>query len=258
MHNHIASGVAVVCLFGIASAAVAQQAPPQQAPSRPAAPGTRPAATAPAQQGTATFQQQVSYALGRNFAANLKGNEIECDLQYLIAGITDALRNAQPRWTDEQLQPVMQQFSRQMEQKMGAKFERLATQNQQEAAKFLTENAKREGVQTTTSGLQFRVVKQGTGPSPTINDRVRCHYRGTLLNGTEFDSSANQGGPAEFSVAEVIPGWTEALQKMRVGDKWQLFVPPDLAYGMNPHPSSGLEPNSLLVFDIELLEVLPQ
>jgi FKBP-type peptidyl-prolyl cis-trans isomerase FklB len=145
-----------------------------------------------------------------------------------------------------------------MEQKMGAKFERLATQNQQEAAKFLAENAKREGVQTTTSGLQFRVVKQGTGASPTINDRVRCHYRGTLLNGTEFDSSANQGGPAEFAVAEVIPGWTEALQKMRVGDKWQLFVPPDLAYGMNPHPSSGLEPNSLLVFDIELLEVLPQ
>jgi FKBP-type peptidyl-prolyl cis-trans isomerase len=122
----------------------------------------------------------------------------------------------------------------------------------------LAKNAQREGVQTTTSGLQYRVVQQGTGASPTINDSVRCHYRGTLLNGTEFDNSANQGGPAQFRVDEVIPGWTEALQKMRVGDKWQLFVPPDLAYGMHPDPRSGIEPNSLLVFEIELLEVLPQ
>jgi FKBP-type peptidyl-prolyl cis-trans isomerase len=238
-------------------AVYAQQNAQQPAAQRPAA-STRPAAPGAAQPGAATFQQQVSYALGRNFAANLKGNEIECDLQYLLAGISDTLRNAPLKWTDEQLEPVMDQFGQQMQQKMAAKIEQMATKNQQEGTKFLAENAKREGVQTTKSGLQYRVVKQGTGASPTINDRVRCHYRGTLLNGMEFDSSANQGGPAEFAVAEVIPGWTEALQKMRAGDKWQLFVPTELAYGMHPDPRSGIEPNCLLVFEIELLEVLPQ
>jgi FKBP-type peptidyl-prolyl cis-trans isomerase len=258
MQTRNAFAAAVICLTGMIVSSFAQQNPARPGTQRPAAPAARTPAAAAAPQGAATFQQQVSYAIGRNFAEGLKGNEIECDLQYLIAGITDALRNAPPKWTDEQLQPVMQQFGRQMQQKMAAKVERLATKNQQEATKFLSENAKREGVQSTTSGLQYRVVKQGSGAAPTINDRVRCHYRGTLLDGTEFDNSANQGGPAEFRVDEVIPGWTEALQKMRVGDKWQLFVPPDLAYGMNPHPSSGIEPNSLLVFDIELLEVLPQ
>jgi FKBP-type peptidyl-prolyl cis-trans isomerase len=246
----------LVCLGGI-PAASAQQNTQQPATQRPATPRPQPAAAA-APQGAATFQQQVSYALGRNFAANLKGNDIECDLQFLLAGISDTLRNAPPKWTDEQLQPVMERFGQQMEQKMTARIERLATKNQQEAATFLAENGKRQGVQTTTSGLQYRVVKQGTGTSPTINDSVRCHYRGTLLNGMEFDNSANQGGPAQFRVDEVIPGWTEALQKMRVGDKWQLFVPPDLAYGMQPDPRSGIEPNSLLVFEIELVEVLPQ
>jgi FKBP-type peptidyl-prolyl cis-trans isomerase FklB len=112
-------------------------------------------------------------------------------------------------------------------------------------------------VQTTASGLQYRVLREGNGPSPTLQDTVRFNYRGSLLNGTEFDSSARQGGPAEFPVNGVIPGWTEALQKMKVGDKWQLFVPPNLAYGENP-PGPPIEANSLLVFEIELLQVVPQ
>lgn len=144
-----------------------------------------------------------------------------------------------------------------MQQKAMARIQRQAAKNQQEAAAFLAQNSKREGVQTTASGLQYRVIQQGDGPSPTLTDQVRCNYRGMLLNGTEFDSSARHGGPAEFRVDEVIPGWTEALQKMHVGDKWQLFVPPTLGYEMNP-PGPPIEPNSLLVFEIELLEVLPQ
>jgi FKBP-type peptidyl-prolyl cis-trans isomerase len=232
-----------------------------QQPARPAGQppqsAVAPAGAAPEQPGAATARQQVSYALGRNFAANLRANEIVCDLEFLFAGISDVLKNAPPKWTDEQLQPILQQFGQEMEQKAVARFERQAKANEQAAAKFFAENAPREGVQSTPSGLQYRVLRQGDGASPTLNDRVRCHYRGTLLDGTEFDSSAG-GPPAEFAVNEVIPGWTEALQKMRAGDKWQLFVPVALGYRMNPPPGSGIEPNSMLVFEIELLEVLPQ
>jgi FKBP-type peptidyl-prolyl cis-trans isomerase FklB len=130
--------------------------------------------------------------------------------------------------------------------------------NKQQAMSFLAQNSKREGVQTTASGLQYRVLKQGEGPSPMLKDTIRCHYRGTLLNGTEFDSTAQTGQPAEFQVGPpLIEGWVEALQKMHVGDKWQLFVPPQLAYGMEP-PGPPIEANSLLVFEIELLEIVPQ
>jgi FKBP-type peptidyl-prolyl cis-trans isomerase FklB len=125
--------------------------------------------------------------------------------------------------------------------------------NEQEAAAFLEKNKQKPGVQVTPSGLQYTVIKQGDGPSPTLKDKVKCHYRGTLMDGTEFDSSLG-GEPVEFPVDQVIPGWTEALQKMRVGDKWQLVIPPNLAYGMDP-PGPPLEANSLLIFDIELLGI---
>jgi len=256
MRTRLTFATGLICLSLLMPTVWGQQPtqPIAQAPPRASAP----AGTLPAQPAAATARQQVSYALGRNFAANLQANEIVCDLEFLFAGISDVLKNVPPKWTDEQLQPVLQQFSQEMEQKAVARFERQAKTNEQAAAKFLAENAKREGVQATPSGLQYRVLRQGSGASPTLNDRVRCHYRGTLLDGTEFDNSANHGGPAEFAVNEVIPGWTEALQKMRAGDKWQLFVPVDLAYRMNPPPGSGIEPNSMLVFEIELLEVLPQ
>jgi FKBP-type peptidyl-prolyl cis-trans isomerase FklB len=204
----------------------------------------------------ALYRQQVSYALGRNFAQNLREGQIECELESLLAGISDSLRDAQPKWTDEQLAPVMQRFAQEMEQKTVTRLNQQAAKNQQEAAAFLAKNGQREGVQTTTSGLQYRVIRQGDGPSPTLGDTVRCNYRGELMNGTEFDSSAQHGGPAEFPVRRVIPGWTEALQKMRVGDKWQLFVPPNLAYGADP-PGPPIEANSLLVFEIELLGIVP-
>jgi len=203
----------------------------------------------------AMYKAQVSYALGRNFAANLKENHVDCDLNSLMAGIRDALTGAQPKLTDEQCDAVLQRFSREMQQKEMSRMQQEAMKNQQEATQFLAQNAKREGVQTTPTGLQYRVVQQGKGPSPTLNDKVKCNYRGTLLNGTEFDSSARHGGPAEFPVKGVIPGWTEALQKMHVGDKWQLFVPSKLAYGMNP-PGAPIEAGSMLVFDIELLDIV--
>ena len=217
--------------------------------------GPQRSASGPADE--ATYQQQVSYTLGRNFAQNLRENEIDVELQSLMAGISDTLSGAQPKWTTEQCAASMQRFGQEMQQKAAARNQREGAKNAQEAAAFLAQNAKRDGVQTTPSGLQYRVLREGNGPSPTLADVVRCNYRGSLLDGTEFDSSARQGGPAEFPVNGMIPGWTEALQKMKVGDKWQLFVPPNLAYGENP-PGQPIEANSLLVFEIELLQVLPQ
>jgi FKBP-type peptidyl-prolyl cis-trans isomerase FklB len=206
---------------------------------------------------SATYRQQVSYALGRNFAQNLRDMQIEVDQESLVAGVGDMLTGAQPKWSDEQLQASLQQFGKEMQQKAMQRNQQQGANNAQEAKAFLAKNAQREGVQTTASGMQYRVLQEGDGPSPTLTDVVRCNYRGSLLNGTEFDSSTRQGGPQEFPVNGVIQGWTEALQKMKVGAKWQLFVPPNLAYGQNP-PGPPIEPNSLLVFEIELLEVLPQ
>jgi FKBP-type peptidyl-prolyl cis-trans isomerase len=232
--------------------APAPQAGADQAPrTQPKAPGTAAPAAA-----NAEYRQQVCYALGRNFAENLKGNEIDVDLNALMAGISDVITGAKPKYTEAQLQPTMERFSQEMRQKAMARMTQVATRNKKEADAFLVQNAKREGVQTTPSGLQYRVLKQTDGPSPTLNDTIRCHYRGTLLNGTEFDNSAQSGGPAEFTIAPgLIQGWIEALQKMHGGEKWQLFVPPNLAYDMDP-PGPPIEPNSLLVFEIELLEIV--
>jgi FKBP-type peptidyl-prolyl cis-trans isomerase FklB len=244
---------AVILAIGIK--ALSQEGLPQPSGAgQPAATTGRPAAPTDA----TTYRQQTSYVLGRNFAANLRGNEIECDLEYLFAGISDVLKNVEPRWSEEQLAATMQRFEQEMEQKAQARIERMAVKNKQEADAFLAQNAKREGVETTASGLQYRVIRQGNGPSPTVGDSVRCNYRGTLLNGIEFDNSARHGGPAEFQIAPgLIRGWIEALQKMHVGDKWQLFVPPNLAYETDP-PGPPIEPNSLLVFEIELLEIVQQ
>jgi FKBP-type peptidyl-prolyl cis-trans isomerase len=226
---------------------------PQQPQGRPAfgqapAGGAAPAANDPA------FMQQVSYGLGRNFAMNLKDNDIQVDLQALMAGISDALRGAQPKWPEQQLEGTLQAFGRQMQQQAMGKMQQQAAKNKQDQDQFLAQNGRQQGVQTTASGLQYKVLQQGNGPSPTLGDKVKCNYKGTLLNGTEFDSSQRHGGPAEFGVNQVIPGWTEALQKMHVGDRWQLFVPSKLAYDMDP-PRPPIEPGSMLVFEIELLDI---
>jgi FKBP-type peptidyl-prolyl cis-trans isomerase FklB len=254
MRQLFAPAWVLVCL-PLLSAVHSQDTLPQSAPA--ATPGAAPAPAAGAAPSQADYLQQVSYALGRNFAQNLKEMNIEVDKQSLASGIDDVLSNGQPKWTEDQLRASLQRFGKEMQQKAMQRNQQESTKNSQEAQTFLAENAKREGVQTTASGLQYRVIQEGDGASPTLTDVVRCNYRGSLINGTEFDSSAQHGGPAEFPVNGVIPGWTEALQKMKVGSKWQLFVPPQLAYGENP-PGPPIEANSLLVFEIELLGVSPQ
>jgi FKBP-type peptidyl-prolyl cis-trans isomerase len=231
-----------------------QQPQPRPGFGQPPGQGQAPNGAAPNPNDPA-FKQQVSYGLGRNFAMNLKDNEIDVDFQALMAGINDALRGAQPKWSEQQLEMTLQAFGKQMQQKAMSRVQTQATKNKQEESQFLAQNAQKQGVQTTPSGLQYEVLAQGNGASPTLGDKVKCNYRGTLLNGTEFDSSTRHGGkPAEFGVNQVIPGWTEALQKMHVGDKWRLYVPSKLAYDMDP-PRPPIEPGSMLVFEIELLDI---
>jgi FKBP-type peptidyl-prolyl cis-trans isomerase len=161
----------------LVTVALALKVQSQEGLPQPAGAG-QPAATTPAPAAPTdpnTYRQQTSYVLGRNFAANLRGNEIECDLEYLFAGISDVLKNVEPRWSEEQLAATMQRFEQEMEQKAQVRLQRMAVQNKKEADAFLAENAKRDGVETTPSGLQYRVIRQGNGPSPTVGDSVRVN-----------------------------------------------------------------------------------
>lgn len=220
----------------------------------PERPATAPAGgAAPAASPDEDYKQKISYVLGMKFGSDLKQNEVVLDMASLVAGITDALQGAQPRYTNEQLAPSMQRFDQEMRQKAAARMQAAAAKNKREGDAFLAENRTKPGVQVTPSGLQYRVIQKGDGAMPTKNDVVKCHYRGTFVDGTEFDSSYQAGEPIEFEVTGVIQGWTEALQLMHVGDKWQLFIPSKLAYGEQGNPRIG--PNETLIFEIELLDV---
>src|SRR5437764_5570577 len=206
------------------------------------------------QEKSSPFKDQkdkVSYSLGLNIGFNLGRQNVPINPNALGAGIKDAIAG-KPQLTPDQIKETMTAFEKDMEQKQKA----AAVKNASEGAKFLEENKKKEGVKTTASGLQYKVVKEGTGAQPKANDTVTVNYRGILINGTEFDSSYKRGEPATFPVNGVIKGWTEALQLMKAGSKYQLFIPPALAYGPQS-PSPQIPPNALLIFEVELLNVQP-
>lgn len=194
------------------------------------------------------FSQIISYAIGRSVAqeSNLAG--VEINLESFQKAVADEARGAPSPYTDEQLGQAMDQFSRLIQAA-------IARQNKEQGEAFLAKNAQQEGVVTTQSGLQYKVLREGNGASPKPTDQVTCHYRGTFINGEVFDSSYESGRPATFPVGGVIKGWTEALQLMKVGAKYQLFVPSELAYGAGGRP--GIGPNSTLIFEVELLQVTP-
>jgi len=196
-------------------------------------------------------KDKVSYSLGLNIGFNLGRQNVPINPDALMAGIKDAIAN-KPQLTPDQIKETMTAFEKDMEQKQKA----AADKNASEGTKFLEENKKKEGVKTTASGLQYKVVKEGTGAQPKANDTVTVNYRGTLINGTEFDSSYKRGEPATFPVNGVIKGWTEALQLMKAGSKYQLFIPPNLAYGERA-VGPDISPNSTLIFDVELMDVKP-
>ena len=199
-------------------------------------------------------KDKVSYSIGlnigRNLANDLKKQSIDIDPNILAKGIQDALAGAKPLLTDQEIQETMVAFQKEMM----AKLEEMAKKNKADGEAFLAENKKKEGVKTLPSGLQYKVIKAGTGKKPKADDTVTANYRGTLIDGTEFDSSYKRGQPATFPVSGVIPGWTEALQLMEEGAKWQLFIPSSLAYG--ERGTGGLVgPNAILIFEVELVSI---
>lgn len=193
---------------------------------------------------------QASYAIGQQIGKNLKAQSIEVDPKTLALSLADAAEGKQSKMTDEEIQKAMMKLQ---EMAMKKQQEEAET-NKKKSAEFLEKNKSAEGIKTTASGLQYQVLTEGTGAIPTKDDNVKCHYTGTLIDGTKFDSSVDRGQPAEFPVSGVIPGWTEALQMMKVGSKYKLFIPPELAYGPAGRP--GIPANSALIFEVELLEVV--
>lgn len=202
-----------------------------------------------------TDAQKVSYVIGSQIGTSIKSDGIEIDMDAFIRGLTDARAGRELALTQEEMQQAMTTFREQMMAKMQAARAEAGAKANEEGVKFLAENAQKPGVKTTDSGLQYVVVEEGSGATPKATDVVRTHYRGTLIDGTEFDSSYARGEPAEFPVNGVIAGWTEALQLMQVGDKWKLFIPADLAYGERG-AGQDIPPNATLIFDIELLEIV--
>lgn len=190
----------------------------------------------------------ASYGIGLNIGMNLKKDDLkEIDADLIAKGIKDVFKNDTSVMKMEQAQMVIQGYVQE-------KSHQKAQANLEKGSKFLAENAKKEGVKTTASGLQYQVIKEGTGTKPGVTDKVSVHYHGTLLDGTVFDSSVQRGQPAAFGVNQVIPGWTEALQLMPVGSKWKLWIPANLAYGERS-PGGAIGPNETLVFEVELLNI---
>jgi FKBP-type peptidyl-prolyl cis-trans isomerase len=200
-------------------------------------------------------KQRASYAIGLDIGGNLKRQEIDLDAKALAAGLADAFAG-KPQLTEAESKQVLNEFRTQMMAKMEAKEKGAGDKNTKDGEIFLAVNAKKEGVKTTTSGLQYRVIKagDGKGKSPKATDTVKVHYHGTLIDGSVFDSSVDRGEPISFPLNGVIPGWTEGLQLMKEGDKFQFVIPGKLAYG-EQSPSPKIGPNSTLIFDVELLAV---
>lgn len=223
------------------------------------------AATQPAAGETKKPANPGSYFIGLSIGEQFRSQGVQAgdiDVESLAMGIADELTNSKLRLTDEELQAAADAVTAMMRERqiaarnrMQAEMEAAAVANKEKAELFLEENKKKEGVKVLDSGLQYKVERSGNGPSPASSSTVRVHYTGKLLNGKVFDSSVERGSPAEFQISGLIPGWQQALPKMKVGDKWTLYVPPSLAYGERGSPPV-IGPNELLVFEMELLGIV--
>ena len=201
-----------------------------------------------------TDTQKLSYALGLDLGAYFKNFNEEIDLNVLHQGVTDAYKGNKPLLSAEDAAEIQQKFAQKQQEERLKKTVEMITKNKKAAEDFLKENGVKEGVKTTESGLQYIIISEGSGPQPKEDDIVKVHYKGSLIDGTEFDSSYSRNEPAVFPLNQVIPGWTEALQLMKVGSKFQVFLPPELAYGDRGAPPV-IEPGSMLIFEVELLGI---
>lgn len=203
-----------------------------------------------------TTKEKASYGVGYNIGQNITNMGLDLNLELLIKGLKDATAKKKSALTTDEIRKAFTEMEEIATKKRAEERKKLAEKNTKEGKEFLAANQKKEGVVTLESGLQYQVLKAGKGKSPTATDMVKTHYHGTLIDGTVFDSSVKRGKPATFPVNRVIKGWTEALQKMKVGSKWKLFVPAELAYGDSPRPGGPIGPNAVLIFEVELLEIL--
>ena len=232
--------------------------PSKPAHSTSAARKSASATAKPAASGAAltTKKQKASYALGMNVGTGMRkqGVGASVDPALVARGLRDALSGSKTALTEEEMKASLQQLATEIGAAQKAKAQEASGPNQKEGAAFLAANKSKDGVKTLPDGMQYKVITEGTGPKPSASDTVTVNYRGTLINGKEFDSSYKRGQPASFPVGGVIKGWTEALQLMPVGSKWQLFIPSDLAYG--DHGAGGdIGPGETLIFEVELLSI---
>jgi FKBP-type peptidyl-prolyl cis-trans isomerase FklB len=266
--------VATVFLTGalvLAGASLAQDAPAAKpAPAATPAPAAKAAQTPAAKTGQGpaakkpgpaplvlkTPKDKESYAIGLNIGKGLHKDAVDVDPAILARGLKDALAGGKTLMTDDEAKAAMVALQADVRKKQEAKMAIVGDANKKEGDAFLAENKTKDGVVTLPSGLQYKILKEGTGLKPTAKDSVVCNYKGTLLDNTEFDSSYKRGQPATFPVGQVIKGWTEVLQLMPVGSKWEVFVPSDLGYGARgAGPGAPIGPNATLIFEIELLSI---
>jgi len=262
------AAAAMLCASAMArqnSAASAQQAPAATAPkaaggsagsgaSAKAAPGSASAPKTAGGRELVSKKDKQSYAIGMNVGHSLKAQPIELDPAIVAEGLRDTLSGAKPLLTEDEVKAILTELQGELRTKQEAKMQEMSGVNKKEGDAFLAANKSKEGVVALPSGLQYKILTKGTGPKPSAGDTVVCNYRGTLVNGKEFDSSYKRGQPATFPVSGVIKGWTEALQLMPVGSKWELYVPADLAYGdRGAGPDIG--PGATLIFDVELISI---
>ncbi|HVP65198.1 MAG TPA: FKBP-type peptidyl-prolyl cis-trans isomerase [candidate division Zixibacteria bacterium] len=246
--------LAVLALIGASVVASAQTTTAPKKPATKTSATTADAKPASATPALTDDKSKASYALGANMGTQLHRADADVDLNLVIQGLKDTINGGTSRMTEEEIRAALGKFSSEVRAKMEEKRKLDADKNKKEGEAFLEANKSNTGVITTPSGLQYKVLTEGKGPKPTATDTVTCNYRGTLLNGKEFDSSYKRKEPASFPVNGVIKGWTEALQMMPVGSKWQLFIPASLAYGERG-AGADIEPNSTLIFEVELLSI---
>ena len=249
----------IVLSYGQASTAAPAAKPAAKKPATSAAPktaGSKPA-TATAAPVLNTKKEKVSYAIGADLGGKLKSSSIDVDPAILTRALKDSLTGAKSAMTDDEIRATLTDLTKDLQAKQATLNKEKSDKNKKDGEAFLAANKTKEGVVALPSGLQYKIIKAGTGPKPTAADTVVCNYKGTLIDGKEFDSSYKRGQPATFPVGGVIKGWTEALQLMPVGSTWQLFIPSDLAYG-DRQAGPDITPGATLVFEVELMSIQPK
>ncbi len=264
MQRSLTTALLLAAATVLAGAGYAQQTPATSKPAAstkeaPAATTTKAPAASSDPAPFKTKTEKFSYALGMNIGTNLgntlKKQGVEVDWNLVTQGIKEATAGGKTLLTEDEAKAALTEMQKEVQEQQAAKAKEAAEKNKAEGDAFLAANKSKEGVTTLPDGLQYKILTAGTGPKPSATDSVVCNYKGTLLNGTEFDSSYKRGQPATFGVSQVIKGWTEALQLMPVGSKWQLFIPSGLAYGERG-AGGDIGPNSTLIFEVELISIV--